>query len=560
MVGIRDAHSLLIEIQHAKSQRADVVVNSVQAKAEGGPLVQVGRRARWKSRVLNTLTLGASNYYKNWRLLNAMKTLLDTPQNRPLQLGARSAALRPRDMNPSSTVFASLIQQSGARNQPAARQPSAALHPPMVHPPMVEPMLENAPSLTRTAPSVPSSVHDAEEPGPALASRSVHEAEEPSSLKRAPSTASLTSLTSLASLGADSLYSPPAQELLEKFLGLKQDLIQSPPTTLAELNQHTENYHGLVEELRTFSETATSPGDQRTLAEIDGAMEYWLDHASENVPQSEFDAAQAAPTAPPSPPQARAPAPPAAPPPAPPAAPPSPPQARAPAPPAAPPPAPPAASTATQPGVLERALAQGRNFQLIERGTPETIPLLNKTPTPRAGKGATYYLERQQRMFCGKHALNAMFGDQVISKKDYVDRMHNNIIEFLGSRELAQESGMLGDSGLSSADQIIVVLGQLKDEGKIQLPDAVHNQYFEGGRNIGAAQVTQLSQALDDYAGDRLIAGNSAHWVALRRDDAGQWWELDSMKSAPEPFQPQQYLEEAGGNVNFITFGEALGI
>lgn len=490
MVGIRDTQTLLLQIQQAKAAQSDLVVNLVHAQDRGGPVVHVGQRARWKSRMLNVITLGASNYYNNWKLLNAMKILMGAPSNRPLLLSARNAAVHPRHMNPSSRVFAELLAQHSAA----------------------------APSLSRASSTI-----------------------------------------SVRSLDENSLYSPGARGLLEKFLELKQDLIESPPKTLRQLNEHTGRFHALLAELQNVQETASSPLDERTMKELDAAIDYWQAHASESVPQSEFDAVapprrpppKTAPDAKPAQPQTTKPSPPTAPPPAPPAAPPA----------AAPSAAPTVQDDALpQSNHVKRALANGRNFQILHQDRPETIPLRNKAATPRAGPGHAYYLEQQQRMFCGKHALNAMFGAQVISKQDYVGRMQRNIIDFLGSREMAEEAGLLNDSGLSSADQIVLVLDQMRAEGKIQLPGETHNQYFEGGSSSASGQVAQLSKALDAYPGDRMIAGNAAHWVALRRDDAGRWWELDSMKRAPEPFDASQYVQEAGGSVNFITFGDPLNL
>ena len=50
---------------------------------------------------------------------------------------------------------------------------------------------------------------------------------------------------------------------------------------------------------------------------------------------------------------------------------------------------------------------------------------------------------------------------------------------------------------------------------------------------------------MPDITGDRAIIGTrvpSEHFVAFRKDEAGEWWMLDSLRDGPVKKSPQDYV------------------
>jgi hypothetical protein len=78
----------------------------------------------------------------------------------------------------------------------------------------------------------------------------------------------------------------------------------------------------------------------------------------------------------------------------------------------------------------------------------------------------------------------------------------------------------------------------LHDHGVSGFEPELHNIDLSG-------RAEDLPHKLPDITGDRAIVGTMApeHYVAFRKDEAGDWWKLDSVGGArPEKMSPEDYV------------------
>lgn len=162
---------------------------------------------------------------------------------------------------------------------------------------------------------------------------------------------------------------------------------------------------------------------------------------------------------------------------------------------------------------------------LGERSTPEPIK-----------NGKSFYLEPQENASCARHAVNAFLGGPVANDESFTAvNMATRAERLLGGQDVLRTEVDSRQGNYPS--QVKDYMDLLQDQGLG--PEVVLHNIDLSGRAGG------LDHELPDIAGDRAIVGTrlpSEHYVAFRKDEAGEWWMLDSLKEGPLQMSPQDYV------------------
>ncbi|WP_109316480.1 hypothetical protein [Pseudovibrio ascidiaceicola] len=206
------------------------------------------------------------------------------------------------------------------------------------------------------------------------------------------------------------------------------------------------------------------------------------------------------------------------------------------------------------------------------------------TPT---GPNPDFYCEQQDGMFCLKHSINACLGFGAITPQDMEDGLLATSVEGFKAqddRQLFSElknfyPGLKMDEmlrekskdpegfyrkaakkqfeqllgGVSPADYIrergsdphsaiAIMKSKQKDLG---LPD-LKDTFLDKPKTPADLQknVDKVKEITSDADVDRLVVGAGAHFIALRKNAEGDWFEVDSQKAAAQRIDLEQYFRE----------------
>ncbi len=160
-----------------------------------------------------------------------------------------------------------------------------------------------------------------------------------------------------------------------------------------------------------------------------------------------------------------------------------------------------------------------------------------------------YYREAQSHALCSVHALNAALGGPLVDFHQ-LDLFKSVLY---GERDPSgyRSSEVYSTIGGAFADEPYKFLQTLNRLG--QIPQEIGYHVIDPTGVAGGSVMTT-----PEVAGDAAIVytQNPAHFVAFRRDEAGQWRRLDSLDKGEQPVQsPQDYITAAfakGGN-RYVT-------
>lgn len=206
------------------------------------------------------------------------------------------------------------------------------------------------------------------------------------------------------------------------------------------------------------------------------------------------------------------------------------------------------------------------------------------TPT---GPNPDFYCEQQDGMFCLKHSINACLGFGAITPQDMEDGLLATSVEGFKAqddRQLFSElknfypglkmEDMLREKskdpegfyrkaakkqfeqllgGVSPADYIrergsdphsaiAIMKSKQKDLGLPELKDT----FLDKPKTPADLQknVDKVKEITSDADVDRLVVGAGAHFIALRKNAEGDWFEVDSQKAAAQRIDLEQYFRE----------------
>jgi hypothetical protein len=157
------------------------------------------------------------------------------------------------------------------------------------------------------------------------------------------------------------------------------------------------------------------------------------------------------------------------------------------------------------------------------------------TPEP-IENGELFYLEPQENASCARHAVNAFLGGPAANDASFTAvNMATRAERLLVGQEVRHNEVDSRQGNYPS--QVKDYMDLLHDQGVG--PEVVLHNIDLSGRAEG------LDHELPDIASDRAIVGTrlpSEHYVAFRKDEAGEWWMLDSVKEGPLRMSPQDYV------------------
>ncbi|WP_109314981.1 hypothetical protein [Pseudovibrio ascidiaceicola] len=199
-----------------------------------------------------------------------------------------------------------------------------------------------------------------------------------------------------------------------------------------------------------------------------------------------------------------------------------------------------------------------------------------------SGVNPDFYCEKQQSQYCLKHALNACLGFEAVTVDDLVDQQVAGFIngykqksegaflqeaaEHLGrstaelQREFHRDAPKLYRdtaaaefaiyNGRSPADHIrqhgseasfgVGIVNAKREE--LGVPELKSTWLIEPRSE---AKLQQNIASLEKIVGetDRLVFGQSAHFVALRKNEQGDWFEVDSLSEGAKRVDPIEYYK-----------------
>jgi hypothetical protein len=163
-------------------------------------------------------------------------------------------------------------------------------------------------------------------------------------------------------------------------------------------------------------------------------------------------------------------------------------------------------------------------------------PLGEDTSPGPIANGREFYLEPQENASCARHAINAFIGGPVANDDSFTAVNMAVAVERLKPHEQVQRGDLDARDG-NYPTQVKDFMDFLHDQG-VGPNVALHNIDLSGVAH-------DLPSELPDIAGDRAVVGtmNPEHFVAFRKDTAGDWWKLDSIGSGgPVKMSPQDYV------------------
>lgn len=158
------------------------------------------------------------------------------------------------------------------------------------------------------------------------------------------------------------------------------------------------------------------------------------------------------------------------------------------------------------------------------------------TPRPIAN-GRDFYLEEQENASCARHAINAFLGGPIANDESFTAVNMATRAERLLRPQEVRRSEVDSRQG-NYPSQVQDFMDLLHDEGLG--PKVVLHNIDLSGTAIG------MPHDLPEITGDRAIVGTmtpSEHYVAFRKDTAGEWWKLDSLSGeGPVKMSPQEFV------------------
>ena len=155
------------------------------------------------------------------------------------------------------------------------------------------------------------------------------------------------------------------------------------------------------------------------------------------------------------------------------------------------------------------------------------------------------YHERQDAARCGLHVVNMLLGSPVYTH----DKLLRIVCEWkeagrLGAGRGVDASDLIGPSGDYSLDVLNTALyNELRSGPDMPLRSMTFSTVYQG---IQDNAITSLVMHHD--ANDALMI--PAHWLLLRKDDNGVWWNMDSMSSSPTPMSATDAVQQIRYYVN----------
>lgn len=183
------------------------------------------------------------------------------------------------------------------------------------------------------------------------------------------------------------------------------------------------------------------------------------------------------------------------------------------------------------------ALKVARKAERLASGTPdpvfdETVIALQGNPcedAPADGEKDLYH-EQQKGGRCGLHASNAFFGKPGVVKAG-------------GLAESSEALLAISDAGVGLSDPTegndpAVLVAHIAELAEAGVVDAKY-------KDVALAEADDTNaDGWDTHTGDRLIIGIDGHFVAFRKDDQGDWWQVDSMQPKPIKTNPSDFIKQ----------------
>lgn len=232
----------------------------------------------------------------------------------------------------------------------------------------------------------------------------------------------------------------------------------------------------------------------------------------------------------------------------------------------------------------------GRNGVKLDRihinlngpGVTDTHYCSKPSPGKPAELNPLFYHERQQQQLCLKHSLNVFLGGEVFTDKSLAESVRNEKVNSFKNEiaedpvKFAREWGWMAQGGIITADfarNNPQAAAELAADGFFMMMTGGQSidQYVRGGNSIEmgiaalqnkARELGLTETRLQDFRGagqqadmvaylqetennvDRMIVGNMTHFLAFRKNEAGDWFMINSNTPQQVRQKPSEYVRE----------------